>query len=185
MLSTSAPCTSSRHVLKSARNTWDEDGEDDDFDPSPHPGGPELDEFIEPQFSERDALLRILQRDPIKRVAQFVRYIRTSDSRKQAFAGIVQLCTNDDPELSRYPPLQLIQHVKTRWDSVYLMLQRIRFLKKVSARVRILNELSALTLGIQAVDMYFANEPSLEYMKLNKTDWDFLEGMETVLAVCS
>ena len=98
--------------------------------------GPELDEaFIASQPSKRQAWLRSLRRDPIKRVADFVRYVRASDSRKQDFAGLVRHCTKDDPELHKAPPLQLIRHVRTRWDSVYLMLQRFRVLRKVSLDV--------------------------------------------------
>ena len=112
--------------------------DDDDFDPiSPcHRTGAELDkEFIASQPPGRQAWLRSLKSDPIKRVADIVRHIRASDARKQTFAGIVQLCTKDDPELCGAPPLQLIQHIKTQWDSVYLMLQRFRLLRKVSLDV--------------------------------------------------
>jgi hypothetical protein len=115
------------------RNGLDDD--DDDFDATPPSGrsGPQLDEeFIASQPPERQAWLSSLNRDPIKLVADIVRYIRASDARKQVFAGIVELCTKDDPELRGSPPLQLIQHVRTRWDSVYLMLQRFRVLRKVS-----------------------------------------------------
>lgn len=116
------------------------DGDDEDeFDPiSPrHRTGPEIDEeFTASQPPGRQAWLKSLNSDPIKRVADIVRYIRASDGRKQTFAGIVQLCTKGDPDLCNAPPLQLIQHVKTRWDSVYLMLQRFRFLRKVSLDVQ-------------------------------------------------
>ena len=81
--------------------------------------GPQLDEaFIATQLPERRAWLRSLIRDPIKLVADIVCYIRASDARKRAFAEIVQLCTKDDPESSGSSPLQLIRHVRTRWDLV-------------------------------------------------------------------
>lgn len=128
----------STQVSKRYLDTNGVDGDDDDDGPeSPHHrDGPQLDdEFVASQPPERQAWLRSLNRDPIKRVADIVRYIRASDARKLTFVGIVQLSTKDDPELSGSPPLQLIQHVKTRWDSVYLMLQRFRFLRKVSLNV--------------------------------------------------
>ena len=115
-------------------NSLDGD-DDDDFNPpsSCYRTGPQLDEmFIASQPSERQVWLRSLNRDPVKLVADIVRHIRASDSRKQVFADIVQLCTKDDRQLRGAPPLQLIQHVRTRWDSVYLMLQRFRVLRKVS-----------------------------------------------------
>lgn len=133
--------------------------------------------------------------DPIRRVANFVRYIRSSHSRKDAFARLVKLCIDDDPDLNKKHPeiqerkdgqtLELRLHVKTRWDSVYLMIRRFRFLKKVSTRVRTSNELSTLTLGIQAVDMYFVNDPSIEHMRLSAAEWDELENIQGTLQVCS
>jgi hypothetical protein len=151
------------------------DGEDDsdEFDPSLAP-----------------------QDDLIKRVANIVRYIRSSGTRKAEFTRLVELCL-EDPELRKDPefigaaetkkrrPLELKLHVRTRWDSVYQMLVRFRFLKKVSARVRTSNELSALTLGIQAVVMYFANNASIQTMELSATDWKRAEALECVLWVCS
>ena len=102
------------------------DDDDNDFDATPLSGrsGPQLDEeFIALQPPEHQAWLSSLNRDPIKLIADIVHYIRASDARKQVFAGIVELCMKDNPELRGSLPLQLIQHVRTRWDSVYLMLQ--------------------------------------------------------------
>ena len=117
----------------------DDDDDDDEYFGSPlSPGrtGPQLDEaFIASQPPERQAWLRSLRRDPIKLVVDIVRHICASDARKQAFSAIVQLCTKDDPTSCGGLPLQLIQHVRTRWDSVYLMLQRFHILRKVSVHV--------------------------------------------------
>ena len=66
----------------------DDDGDDGSSSDPCYRSGPELDEaFIASQPSKRQAWLRSLRRDPIKRVADFVRYVRASDSRKQDFAG--------------------------------------------------------------------------------------------------
>jgi hypothetical protein len=116
-------------------NGLDGDDDDDNYEPSSpsYQTGPQLDEaFITTQPPERQAWLRSLSRDLIELVADIVHHIHASDARKQSFAEIVHLCTKDDPELRSAPPLQLIQHVRTRWDSVYLMLQRFRVLRKVS-----------------------------------------------------
>jgi hypothetical protein len=43
----------------------------------------------------------------------------------------------------------------------------------------------ALTLGIQAIDMYIADDPSIESMKLSTTEWEILKSIECVLEVCS
>ena len=105
------------------------DGDDDDDDdrdsPNSYQTGPQLDEvFIAMQPPEHRAWLRSLSHDPIKLIADIVRHIRASDARKRSFTEIVQLCTKDDPEFSGSLPLQLIRHIRTQWDSVYLMLQR-------------------------------------------------------------
>ena len=111
------------------------DGDDNaNFDPpSPHfQTGPKLnEEFITLQPSVRQAWLMSLKHDPIKLIADIIHHIHASDARKQVFARIVQLCTKNDPKLCDAPPLQLIQHVRTQWDSVYLMLEHFHFLQKV------------------------------------------------------
>ena len=95
-------------------NGLDGDDDDDNNDDYKHSSpsyqtGPQLNEvFITTQPPERRAWLRSLIRDPIKLVADIVRYICASDARKRAFAEIVQLCTKDDPESSGSSPLQLI-----------------------------------------------------------------------------
>ena len=117
-------------------NGWNngDDNDNDDIDTSsPYQTGPQLDEaFIASQPLARQAWLRSLSRDPVRLVADIVRYIRALDSRKQSFAVIVALCTKDDPGSRGALPLQLIQHIRTQWDLVYLMLQRFRVLRKVS-----------------------------------------------------
>jgi hypothetical protein len=45
-----------------------------------------------------------LQDDPIKRVADFIRYIRSSYSRRESFARSVKLCIDDNPELEKNHP---------------------------------------------------------------------------------
>ena len=42
---------------------------------------------------------------------------------------------------------------------------------------------SVLILDIKAVDMYFANESTIESMRLTATDWELLESIEGVLEV--
>ena len=107
--------------------------EDDDFDPSPHQGGPQLNEqFI---LLEHWAWLKALQGDPIKHVIDFVHYIHASYHRMDSFEAIVKLFTKKGDT-----PLVLMEHVKTCWDSIYLMLQHFRLLRKVSACVQTSNE---------------------------------------------
>ena len=108
------------------------DGDDnDDFgSPSPHfQTRPKLnEEFIALQPSEHQVWLKNLKCDPIKLVVDIIYPICALDARKQVFAGIIQLCTKDDPKLHNALPLQLIQHVRTQWDLVYCMLEHFCFL---------------------------------------------------------
>ena len=100
--------------------------EDDDFDPSPCRGGPQLNkQFI---LLEHRAWLKALQGDPIKCVTDFVCYIHTSYHRMDSFEAIVKLFTKKGDT-----PLVLMEHVKTHWDSIYLMLWCFCLLRKVSA----------------------------------------------------
>ena len=88
-----------------------DDDDDDDDDPIPcrRRSGPQLDEeFIALQPPERQAWLRSLNSDPIKRVADIVCHIRASDARKTMFAELVQLYTKDDHASHGSAPLQLI-----------------------------------------------------------------------------
>ncbi|KAH8984653.1 hypothetical protein EDB86DRAFT_3084313 [Lactarius hatsudake] len=124
---------------------------DNNFDPiSPHcQTGPKLDnEFIASQPPGHQAWLRSLKSDPIKHVVYIICYICASDARKQTSQG----------SSGNALPLQLIQHVKTQWDSVYLMIQYIR-----------------------AVEVYFAEDLAIKSMKLSPTDWELLESIEVIL----
>ncbi len=59
------------------------------------------------------------------------------------------------------------------------------FSSSLKGKPRCPNELSLLILDIKAVDMYFANELSIESMRLSAMDWELLESIECVLEVCS
>ncbi|KAH9024990.1 hypothetical protein EDB83DRAFT_2320022 [Lactarius deliciosus] len=104
-----------------------------------------------------------LKSDPIKCVADIVRYIRALDARKQTFVGIVWLCTKDDPELCQAKPLELIQHVKTQWDSVYLMLECFHFLQKplITALKPLVTALSLVFINILRDLLSLVNSPLL------------------------
>ena len=65
--------------------------------------------------------------------------IRVSGAHREAFAAVIRDGNMDgcfrDPEISaimRINPLQLLQDVPTRWDSVYYMICRFRYLHQVS-----------------------------------------------------
>ena len=79
-----------------------------------------------------------LKRDPIKRARRIVRIVRSSDQRKQAFKKVIETGNHSgwfrshDNEAIVLPDLELLRDVKTRWDSVYCMIERLLVLLLVS-----------------------------------------------------
>ena len=82
-----------------------------------------------------------LRRDPIKRARRIVRILRSSDQRKQAFKDVIKTGNQSgwfmsrDNEVIQIPDLELLRDVKTRWDSVYRMIERLLVLRPVSVLV--------------------------------------------------
>jgi len=88
-----------------------------------------------------------IKRDPLKRARRIIRYLRSSDQRRQGFRQFLidgnergwfkEKEDEDDPDEEgiavRVPEVQLLRDVKTRWDSVYTMLERLRSLRLVSS----------------------------------------------------
>ncbi len=82
-----------------------------------------------------------LKRDPIKRARRIVRIVRSSDQRKQAFKDVINTGNHsgwfrsDEGEVLQVPDLELLRDVKTRWDSVYCMIERLLLLRPVSVHM--------------------------------------------------
>jgi hypothetical protein len=124
----------------------DEDGEDDDDDDSRLFARkiPEL-TLNEEQFDILDDKVRAwyigLKRDPIKRARRIVRIVRSSDQRKQAFKKVINTGNHSgwfrshDNEVIELPDLELLRDVKTRWDSVYCMIEHLLVLRPVSVHM--------------------------------------------------
>jgi hypothetical protein len=128
----------------------DEDGEDDDDDDDDDDSRlfarkiPEL-TLDEEQFDILDDKVRAwyigLKRDPIKRARRIVRIVRSSDQRKQAFKKVINTGNHSgwfrshDNEVIELPDLELLRDVKTRWDSVYCMIERLLVLRPVSVHM--------------------------------------------------
>jgi hypothetical protein len=83
-----------------------------------------------------------LKRDPLRRARRLVRFLRSSDQRRLEFQQVI-LDGNKNKWFKKknkdgvhvvipVPDLQLLRDVKTRWDSVYLMLKRLQELRLVS-----------------------------------------------------
>ena len=88
-----------------------------------------------------------IKRDPLRRARRIIRLLRSSDRRRTAFREYIQKCNTQGLFLKKgdngvfypvkVPELQLLRDVKTRWDSVYLMLERLRRLRVVSPSRRL------------------------------------------------
>jgi hypothetical protein len=77
-----------------------------------------------------------IKRDPLGRARKLVRFLRSSDGRRTELRNVIKAgnaaklfkVTGDNGE--RIPvivdELHLLRDVKTRWDSVYMMLKRLR-----------------------------------------------------------
>src|SRR5712691_11571183 len=82
-----------------------------------------------------------LKLDPIKRARRIVRIVRSSDQRKQGFKDVINngndsgWFKSDDNEVLELPNLELLHDVKTRWDSVYRMIERLLLLRPVSVHI--------------------------------------------------
>ena len=76
-----------------------------------------------------------LKREPLTRCQRIVRLFRSSNEHRTGFQKIIERGNkhgwwtkrvNDKVVVVNLPQLQLLRDVKTRWDSVYMMLQRLR-----------------------------------------------------------
>jgi hypothetical protein len=82
-----------------------------------------------------------LKRDPIKCARRIVCIVRSSDQRKQAFKKVINTGNHSgwfrshDNEVIELPDLELLRDVKTRWDSVYCMIERLLVLRPVSVHM--------------------------------------------------
>jgi len=80
--------------------------------------------------------------DPLRRARRVIRLLRSSDNHRTEFQKIIvdgnklSLFMKKDGDGNQVkdnvPELQLLRDVKTRWDSVYMMLLRLRQLRPVS-----------------------------------------------------
>lgn len=88
---------------------------------------------------EKDDYLEALRRDPVALGRSIVRVIRASGLRRHAFRESIKQANVDnwfkDPsgKVITMPVVELLRDVDTRWDSVYFMINRLRYLQQVKA----------------------------------------------------
>lgn len=123
----------------------DSDDESDDGDVNPDREITTLelaDDYDDKGSSKLKAWFAGIKRDPLRRARRVIRLLRSSDQRREHFREFIQdgnrhrwftvRGEDGDRVPVHVPELQPLRDVKTRWDSVYLMLQRLRQLRLVS-----------------------------------------------------
>jgi hypothetical protein len=124
----------SKKSKKSAKSRALDDSSDSDDELSNDDESSDDDEV--PIYSNPDDWLAGIKLNPLKRARKIVRWLRSSDQRREAFRAFI--INGNDSKLFKkadkcwVEPLQLLRDVKTRWDSVFLMLERLRELRPVS-----------------------------------------------------
>lgn len=110
-----------------------------------------LDKFLDADFSEcprtwtnsignvvdRDSYVDSIRTDPIGRGRAIVRAVRSSGQRRTNFRQTIisgneqERFVNDVGNIVKLPVTQLLRDVRTRWDSTYYMINRVRALRQV------------------------------------------------------
>jgi hypothetical protein len=114
----------------------DDPGEGSDVDEIELP-----DSFKHREDSALGQWFAAIRRDPLRRARKVVSFLRSSPQRKEGLRNLIkegnesnQFIGEDKGKLVvlKVPQLELLKDVRTRWDSVFLMLQRLRQLRPVS-----------------------------------------------------
>lgn len=131
--------------------TWDsDDGSSDDGLAVPAGTGADnsyLDTIYQTQLANSQRYPRLeqwlsgIKHDPLRRARRLVNFFRSSDQRKTGLRDTITYGNeenkfigkdnNDKFIIIKVPKLELLKDVKTRWDSVYTMLERLRQLRPV------------------------------------------------------
>ncbi len=130
-------------------NDSDNDDDDDDDDDDGHLFTRKTDipdlkldkEQLDTLDNEVQAWYRGLKHDPIKHTRRIVHIMRSSDQRRQVFKNVINTGNDSgwfmscDNEVIELPDLELLHDVKTQWDSVYYMIERLLVLRPVSVHM--------------------------------------------------
>jgi hypothetical protein len=121
-----------------------DDESDDDDDPDHDLDEVELPSDVYKYLSgeEYKSWVSAIRRDPLRRARRLIHMLRASDERRRGLQQFIKdgntrgWFTVDDGHGNNrtieVPEHQLLRDVKTRWDSVFMMLQRLRHLRPVS-----------------------------------------------------
>ena len=95
-------------------------------------------ESLPPDIPDRQTFTDALKRDPIALGRNIVRILRGSGQRRDGFDELIREGNKkgwfeggNPPTTIQLKHLQLLHDVRTRWDSVYFMIKRLRELRPV------------------------------------------------------
>jgi hypothetical protein len=125
----------------------DNDDDDDDIDGDEDIAELQLDGCYDAHGdSDLEEWFTGIKRDPLRRARRIIRLLRSSDQHKERFREFIRAgnkrkwftATDENGKrvVIQVPETQLLRDVKTRWDSVYMMLERLRALRPVSLSQR-------------------------------------------------
>jgi len=119
------------------------EGSDEDSDEDSYVDDVELvDSFNSQGDDELEEWFAAVRRDPLRCTRKLISFLRSSPQRKEGLSDIIKegnmsnqfIGPNESGSnliVFKVPEVQLLKDVKTRWDSVFLMLQRLQQLRPV------------------------------------------------------
>jgi hypothetical protein len=123
-----------------------DDGSSDEGSLADNPEDTDIDDielagsFDDQGDEELERWFAAIQRDPLKRARRLVSFLRSSSQRKEGLSNLIKKGNASHKFIGvdkgkhfviTVPQLELLKDVRTRWDSVFLMLQRLRHLRPV------------------------------------------------------
>lgn len=134
---------------------------------------------------EQDAYVEAVKADPIAMARTAIWAIRASGMRRDEFTDTIRTGNlknwfkNTTGSVQQVPELELLRDVKTRWDSTYAMINRLRALRLVCT----ITDVFLLLITLQGVNYFLAlpNQKELEEYTLSESQWLVLEDFERIL----
>ncbi|KAH7903783.1 ribonuclease H-like domain-containing protein [Hygrophoropsis aurantiaca] len=119
---------------------------------------------------KKEEYLTALQHDPIALARELVRVVRASGGRRKAFQDTIKAGNANKWFHDRHnnegtlPVIELLRDVRTRWDSLYYCINRLRTLR-------------------QAINLFLASPRHSEIANVQMTamEWEVLQDLEVVL----
>ncbi len=139
---------------------------------------------------DSDEYLEAIKNDPIELGRRTVKAIRASGLRREEFAHLIESCNSSglfklQGTVVQVPQYQLLHDIRTRWDSVYFMINRLRVMRVVCFFIIIVIQVRFSRFLWQAID-YFLSSPDHQNIvqhKMDAMDWFVLRDFEAILEV--